>query len=381
VGSSIRAINADGTVECERPVTFYYPLLKPQYLNLASVDINLKGFTGGFSDGRYAYFVPNYNGISGKIARVDQNNFTASGVTVLDLTVVDNQLKGFNGGFTDGSYGIFVPNYNGKLVRVELDDFSPTGVQILDLTTVDSGLRGFRGGFYVNGNYYLVPSVNNSGDSGKVARVSSLEFTPLGTTVLDLALVNGYLTGFNGGFTDGRYAYFVPYYRGFFHGLVARVDLRDFSPSGVSWLNLGEVDSDLAGFAGGFTDGRYGYFVPHHNNSDFFGKVARVDLANFSPSGVTVLNLADIDPYLKGFAGGFTDGRYGYFVPFTYHTLVRVDLADFTASRVTAVYSGETDYGGAFTDGHYGYLAPFTFSSSPDGIAARIQLFSGVGAP
>jgi len=80
-----------------------------------------------------------------------------------------------------------------------------------------------------------------------------------------------------------------------------------------SVLNLASTDADLKGFHGGFTDGRYGYFVPYNNGASF-GKVARVDLNDFS--SVTVLNLASTDADLKGFVGGFTDGRYGYFVPY-----------------------------------------------------------------
>ena len=51
-----------------------------------------------------------------------------------------------------------------------------------------------------------------------------------------------------------------------------------------------ERDRDLGGFIGGFTDGRYGYLVPCNN-----GKVARVDLQNFSLSGVSSINLAALD--------------------------------------------------------------------------------------
>lgn len=71
VGSTIRAINADGSVDCERPTTFYYPLLRPQSLDLAAFDPDLEGFQGGFSDGRYGYFVPYYNGVYfGTVARI-----------------------------------------------------------------------------------------------------------------------------------------------------------------------------------------------------------------------------------------------------------------------------------------------------------------------
>ncbi len=44
--------------------------------------------------------------------------------------------------------------------------------------------------------------------------------------------------------------------------------------------------------------------------------VPRIDLTDFTTSTVQVLNLTDTDPDLKGFMGGFTDGKgYGYFVP------------------------------------------------------------------
>jgi len=86
-----------------------------------------------------------------------------------------------------------------------------------------------------------------------------------------------------------------------------------YYPLGRPWiLDLTTIDADLKGFAGGFTDGRYGYFVPW-NNGTYFGKVVRIDLNDFST--VSVLDLTTTDADLKGFFGGFTDGRYGYFVP------------------------------------------------------------------
>ena len=53
-------------------------------------------FWGGFTDGNYGYFVPNYNNgvIHGNAARVALNDFTSSGVTKLDLEAVDSDLKG-----------------------------------------------------------------------------------------------------------------------------------------------------------------------------------------------------------------------------------------------------------------------------------------------
>jgi hypothetical protein len=274
---------------------------------------------------------------------VDLQNFAAGGVTVLDLTTVDSGLQGFHGGFTDGRYGYLVPFQNsagitGKVARVDLLNFTTSGVSVLSLGLVDNDLRGFDGGF-TDGRYgYFVPNYTGNGYSGKVARLDLLDFSATGVTALDLAGVDARLKGFSGGFTDGRYGYFVPNYNGSLSGVVARVDLQNFTPSGVTVLDLPAVESGLEGFIGGFTDGRYAYFVPYQNNAGFTGKLARVDLLNFTTSGVTSLSLGMMDSGLKGFKGGFTDGRYGYLVP----------------NQNDSGYTGKV---------------------------ARIQLFSGAGAP
>ncbi len=311
----------------------FYPLYRPQTLDLTTTDADLKGFIGGFTDGRYGYFVPNDNSTPfGKVARVDLQNFTSGGVTILDLTTIDPNLKGFVGGFTDGHYGYFVPLDNGapfgKVARVDLQNFTSSGVTVLDLTTVDANLKGFRGGF-TDGHYsYFVPN-DNGVPFGKVARVDLQNFTAGGVTVLDLTTIDANLKGFRGGFTDGRFGYLVPYNNGAPFGKVARVDLQNFTSGGVTILDLTTIDPNLKGFVGGFTDGYYGYFVPY-NNGAHFGKVARVDLQNFTSGGVTVLDLTIIDPNLKGFRGGFTDGRYGYLVPsnngMPFGTVARIQL-------------------------------------------------------
>ncbi len=254
-------------------------------LDLGAVNASLKGFFGGFTDGRYGYFVPNYNGAeSGLVARVDLQNFASGGVTSLDLGAVNAGLKGFYGGFTDGRYGYFVPYYNGSahsglVARVDLQNFASGGVTSLDLGAVNAGLKGFIGGF-TDGRYgYFVPNYNGSAHSGLVARVDLQNFASGGVTSLDLGAVNASLKGFYGGFTDGRYGYFVPNYNGSAHsGLVARVDLQNFASGGVTSLDLGAVNASLKGFYGGFTDGRYGYFVPYANASGYSGLVARVEI-------------------------------------------------------------------------------------------------------
>ena len=58
-------------------------------------------------------------------------------------------------------------------------------------------------------------------------------------------------------------------------------DIRSYNYAGQ--VNLASVDSDLRGFQGGFTDGRFGYFVPY-NNGTHFGKVARVNISPLNTS-------------------------------------------------------------------------------------------------
>ncbi len=355
-------------------------------LDLTVANPSLKGFSGGFTDGRYGYFVPSRS-VSGLVARVDLQNFATGGVTPLDLTVANPLLKGFQGGFTDGRYGYFVPNfdgsdYSGLVARVDLQNFTVGGVTTLDLTTVNSLLRGFLGGF-TDGRYgYFVPNFNGSDYSGLVARVDLQNFATGGVTTLDLTAADPLLKGFWGGFTDGRYGYFVPNYYGSYSALVARVDLQNFATGGVTTLDLGSANLSLRGFSGGFTDGRYGYFVPGRSIS---GLVARVDLQNFATGGVTPLDLTAADPSLKGFAGGFTDGRYGYFVP-SYNgayfgVVARVDLQNFATGGVTtldlsSVNASLKGFAGGFTDGRYGYFVPNLNGPSfdPHGLVARVQI-------
>jgi len=190
------------------------------------------------------------------------------------LTATDSDLKGFVGGFTDGTYGYMMPHYNGdnsgKVARFSLSDFS--SVRVLDLTATDSDLKGFYGGF-TDGTYgYMVPkSYHNGAYSGKVARFLLSDFSSV--SVLDLTAMDSDLKGFVGGFTDGTYGYMVPHYNGANFGKVARFSLSDFSS--VSVLDLTATDSDLKGFHGGFTDGTYGYMVPYS-----FGKVARFSVVS-----------------------------------------------------------------------------------------------------
>ncbi|KAF4137967.1 PAN domain [Phytophthora infestans] len=307
----------------------------------------------------YLYLIPYNNGTAyaSKVLRIMALTFSSKApiVEILDLSAVDKSLKGFGSAFTYGSYGYLVPRKNenglfGKLARFRTDIFTPSSVEVLDLAAINSRYVGFSSAITYGNQAYLVPfrrpltgderTMNlrefPASNSGLVVRVNLNTFRVSGS--LDLALFHPDLCGFSGAVTVTHFAYFVPYMRvrqpdseevSPYSGLVARVDLRDFTS--VQFLDLTIVDTGLRGFMRGFAYRQYVFLVPHRWK--FFdpkgptqsGKVARIDTNDFTPSGISFLDLtaalrsqvpdfADSD--LRGFHGGVVSGKYGFFVPY-----------------------------------------------------------------
>jgi len=100
-------------------------------------------------------------------------------------------------------------------------------------------------------------------------------------------------------------------------------------------VDLLTVDPLAAGFYGGFTDGRYGYLVPFENVVGKHGRVMRIDLQNFTTSGVAALNLQSIDPALQVLRRLHDALRLSGSLHQQHcqaRTVVRIDLHDFTAA-------------------------------------------------
>ena len=142
-------------------------------------------------------------------------------MSVLDLTLVDQDLRGFVGGFVAGKYGYFVPHTNGrsvssiygpsrtitsgKVARVDLSDFST--VHIIDLPNSkraqipnksDVDLQGFVHGFAAGDYGYFLPHFNGRTRSGKIARVHLENVHDV--QMLNVEAEHPDLRGFGGGF-------------------------------------------------------------------------------------------------------------------------------------------------------------------------------------
>jgi hypothetical protein len=340
----------------------FMPLMKPTVFDFSSITGSSAGFRGCFTDGTYAYLAPG----STTNSKVVKFHLKSQAVSTIDLSSTDADLKGFGGAYYDGhytKYAFFVPNIgsgspSGKIASIYLRDSS---VGYDDLTSIDSSLKGFMGGFVVGGfgttplernriGHFFVP-YNNGAPFGKFIRMLDGPGIP---TILDLTLIDSSLKGFWGGFSDGIYAYLVPYNNGVDFGKVVRVLLSDFST--VTVLNLETVNSSLKGFRTGFTDGRYGYFIPYSNKY-----LARVDLANFTTSGVSYLYHASL-----GSENCVSDGKYLYTVNGS-GVVIRIDLDNFSSDFVqtldlTSIDAGISGCCSGFCDGKNVYLA-----SKPDG--------------
>ncbi|MBS0625614.1 MAG: hypothetical protein JSS32_06155 [Verrucomicrobia bacterium] len=306
--------------------------------DLTSFNALSKGYAGGGAyDGRYIYYVPFFNGsaYTGLITRYDTTlPFAATtSYAAFDLQANINSLSvGFIGSLFDGRYLYFLQNFNsitlaGQIIRYDTaSSFSSSASYLLFDTTanINSASCGFKGGAYDGRYLYLAPNGNGAGpQSGQITQYdTSLPFSSTSSyTVFNTTALNSNSAVFNGAVFDGRYIYFVPSSNlSTQTGVVTRFDTTvSFSAStSYSFYDLGaNVNSLSNGFNGAIFDGRYVYYVPYLNVVTRSGLVTRFDTTlPFSNTGsYSVFNLASIQSLSVGYLGGVFDGRYVYFSP------------------------------------------------------------------
>jgi len=324
------------------------------YFDLRDTAVNLVYFTGGFVSGAHAYYIPNTHGV---LTRVRTADFSSSGVETLDLASINAAYEEFCGGFVAGGHAWLYQCYENVvggaawILRLTLSDFSSSGVQACDVAgSVNANLKGWAGGFSDGTYAYFIATNRAPGtESGYITRISLSDFNTDGTGVSfwNLEAVNTDMVGFRSGFHDGTFAYLTGYYHGGYADHVVRFPLAEFAnPSAVvTLIHLNDAldgGAQFKGLNGGFFDGSAVYIAPHAPDAGQGTRVARIPVSDFSASSVSILNLADTSSALNGFHNAFYARGYGYFVPRTsppHGNLVRIPVGAYTPSASEVGFS------------------------------------------
>mmetsp|Transcript_35984 Transcript_35984/g.46235 ORF Transcript_35984/g.46235 Transcript_35984/m.46235 type:complete len:692 (+) Transcript_35984:269-2344(+) len=227
---------------------------------------------------------------SGLIPQINLTTFNVTGI--LNLADIYPDLCGFAGGFVAGKYGFMVPyknqeamegGYHGNMVKLDLETFELVGR--LDLSVVDENLVGFVGGFAYGKYGYIVPYANANTDigcmgrqqHGRIVRVDLEDFTIDTVVKMDLPSISRQqvptqpmdtLCGYIHGVAVGHYGYLIPHFNGVRHGKIVRIDMRDYEflaglqeagestnvnngNDGIQVCDISMADEELVGFAGG----------------------------------------------------------------------------------------------------------------------------------
>ena len=351
--------------------------------NVQSANAQAKGYLGVGFDGRYAYFIPYYNGAAyhGTVARYDtQASFgSADGWTFFNTATANPNAIGYVGGTFDGRYLYLAPHHNGayhgRVARYDTTaPFASTSSwAFFDISTVTAGAKGYLGAVFDKNYVYFVPYHDGVAHHGRVARYDIHSDFGLAASwkVFDLTTVNPAAKGFYGGGFDGRYLYFVPHHNGAYHGLVARYDTTAGFDSAAAWstFDMAGAHPNAKGYIGAGFDGRYMYFVPYGAGNAL---MARYDtsVAFASTASWSFFDVSSVNGNAKGFYGAAFDGRYMYFIPnyngAAYHGyLARLDTkasfglaGSWSVFDVATINPGARGSAGAAFDGRYLYLVP-----------------------
>jgi hypothetical protein len=316
---------------------------------------------------------------------------------VFDVSTVSAESSGFTGGVFDGQYVYLVPYaytggaYDGLVTRYDTGGSFPdaSSWSTFDTSSVDSGAVGFCGGAFDGRFVYLVPASNGGGYDGLAIRYdTTASFAASASwSAFDTTTVDPNARGLNFAAFDGRYVYYSPNYDGTVDATVARYDTHGAFTQAASWATFDAtaLGSSVGGFQGAAFDGRYVYFVPYS-----YGTVVRYDTqgAFADTNAWAAFDATTVSPSAQGMAGVTFDGRYLYFAPDnvqgTYDGVaVRYDtqaaftsLSSWSTFDVTTVDPNAKGFDGATFDGRYVYLVPHAAS-----IVARYDTTAGFATP
>jgi hypothetical protein len=291
-------------------------------------DLDKRGYYGAVFDGRYVYFIPRTDGQSyhTRFLRYDTKaDFTDAGAwRAHDI----GYTHSYQSAAYDGRYIYFSPGYNadggsGKALRYDTQGgfTDPSSYTQYDAGNT-SGLKSVNyDGAAFDGRYVYYAPLDAEGIPLRYD--TRREFRDQAAwEAVDVPGVAGHkMNQCVGAVFDGRYIYYVPYA----HGVVVRYDTRADFTSKESWSSFeaaGTSGLDSRGYDGGVFDGRYVYFLPFWRGDDvkegFHGVLLRYDTQDSFESreswrAVDAGNTNGLATV--GFNGGAFDGRFLYFAP------------------------------------------------------------------
>ena len=370
--------------------------------------LETRGYFGAVFDGRYIYLSPirltnDFAGAHGNILRYDthQDFKNPESYDAYDASNTGGMYtKGYCGLAFDGRYVYFIPRHNGKEYHSRFLRYD-THMDFKDSASWDAydvGVDSSHQGAAFDGRYLYFPAAHHmEGDDleggththdGRAIRFDTRsDFKdPASWRVFDTDTISDLESVcFDGANYDGRYVYFTPIYT----KIVVRYDTRGDFNNKDSWeaFDAGPLGMDV--LVGMTFDGRYMYPVHYYKNNvirydthaDF---TDRRSWFNYQHGEVNGLGT-------DGFAGGFFDGKYVYYVPFEralkegdkrskmhanymrYNTLSRFD----DPKSWEAFDAGKTSgmeimgYNSGSFDGRYFYTIPFRDLKGGNGIILR----------
>lgn len=184
--------------------------------------------------------------------------YDAAGTSGLDT-------RDFDGAIFDGRYVYFMPLSFAAVLRYDTRSGFREKKSWRAYSIARFGFTRTVGGVFDGRYVYIVPY----GDCPVAVRCDTAgDFSAAKSwSAYEIARTPGLkVIGFDGGAFDGRYVYYIPYYKDkTLHGCLLRYDTtRDFlKPSSWSWIDAGTTDGlPTRGFNAGASDGRYLYCAP-----------------------------------------------------------------------------------------------------------------------
>lgn len=274
-------------------------------------------------------------------------------------------------------------------------------LNFLDLSKVNDHLRGFSGCLQVGDSILFAPLMNGPGCShGLVTRWNQGE-----SQTIDFCDVSKWFdgaSGFVGILSDGRYVYLVPYYNREHHGKLVRYDSKGDFHDRSSWDSIDLqtlVHPQAKGFVSGSFDGRYLFLAPYQSDwTAHHGHVVRYDTE--APlqevDSWTHFDTSTIHPQARGYHGALSNPTHTLFVPYVlenreYHGhLIRVrnnhpagfeSVDSWEHFDLRSIHPEAKGYVGACHDEHYAYFAPYYNGKERHGLVLQYEYEKDLAEP